>query len=86
MAPPGRSKRTEKLQLMLNLEELQMIEDWRFANRMPTRSAAVRELMRRGLTQEVERASNGTGISAHKFGIDPIDQRASNGRSKTAVG
>ncbi|MEQ8655431.1 MAG: hypothetical protein RIC87_23460 [Kiloniellales bacterium] len=86
MARSGQSKRTEKLQLMLNLEELQMIEDWRFANRMPTRSAAVRELMRRGLTQEVERASKGNGISVHKFGIDPDGRRARNGRSETAVG
>ena len=43
------SKRTEKLQLMLNDEELEVIENWRFDNRMPTRAAAIRELMRRGL-------------------------------------
>ncbi len=42
-------KRTEKLQLMLDLEELQAIDDWRFENRMPSRAAAIRELLRRGL-------------------------------------
>ncbi len=42
-------KRTEKLQLMLDVEELQAIDDWRFANRMPSRAAAIRELLRRGL-------------------------------------
>ncbi len=42
-------KRTEKLQLMLDPEELQAIDDWRFANRMPSRAAALRELIRRGL-------------------------------------
>ena len=43
------SKRTEKLQLMLNDEELKAIDDWRFANRLPSRAAAIRELLRRGL-------------------------------------
>jgi hypothetical protein len=43
------SKRTEKLQLMLNDEELRAIDDWRFAHRLPSRAAAIRELLRRGL-------------------------------------
>lgn len=42
-------KRTEKLQLMLDEAELEAIDDWRFAHRMPTRAAAIRELLRRGL-------------------------------------
>lgn len=42
-------KRTEKLQLMLDVEELQAIDDWRFENRLPSRAAAIRELIRRGL-------------------------------------
>lgn len=28
------------------------IDDWRFENRMPTRAAAIRELLRRGLASE----------------------------------
>jgi len=44
-----RAKRTEKLQLMLNEHELQIIEDWRFDNRMPSRAAAIRALVRKGL-------------------------------------
>jgi len=42
-------KRTEKLQLMLSYEELKTIDDWRFEYRLPTRAAAIRELLRRGL-------------------------------------
>ena len=42
-------KRTEKLQLMLGIDELQAIDDWRFENRLPSRAAAIRELIRRGL-------------------------------------
>ena len=45
-------KRTEKLQLMLDIEELTAIDDWRFENRLPSRAAAIRELIRRGLTSE----------------------------------
>ena len=47
-----RPKRTEKLQLMLDSEELQAIDDWRFENRMPSRAAAIRELIRRGLSTD----------------------------------
>ena len=42
-------KRTEKLQLMLDDDELKAIDDWRFDNRLPSRAAAIRELLRRGL-------------------------------------
>lgn len=45
-APP---KRTEKLQIMLDDQELKTIDDWRFENRLPSRAAAIRELIRRGL-------------------------------------
>jgi hypothetical protein len=42
-------ERPERLQIMLSAEELQALEDFRFENRMPSRAAAVRELLRRGL-------------------------------------
>lgn len=46
---PHSGKRTQKLQLMLSERELKVIDDWRFEYRMPTRAAAIRELLRRGL-------------------------------------
>lgn len=42
-------QRGERLQVMLEDGELKALEDFRFANRMPSRAAAVRELLRRGL-------------------------------------
>lgn len=45
-------RRTERLQLMLDDEELTRIDDWRFDNRIPTRAAAIRELIRRGMLYE----------------------------------
>jgi hypothetical protein len=44
--------RGERLQIMLTAEELAALDDWRFARRMPSRAAAVRELLKRGLAAE----------------------------------
>lgn len=44
--------RGERLQIMLTGDELAALDDWRFAQRMPSRAAAVRELLRRGLAAE----------------------------------
>jgi hypothetical protein len=44
--------RGERLQIMLTEEELKALDDWRFASRMPSRAAAVRELLKRGLAAE----------------------------------
>lgn len=41
--------RGERLQIMVDDEELGALEDFRFNNRMPSRAAAIRELLRRGL-------------------------------------
>ena len=44
--------RGERLQIMLTKEELEALDSWRFARRMPSRAAAVRELLKRGLATE----------------------------------
>ena len=44
--------RGERLQIMLTKEELTAVDTWRFGRRMPSRAAAVRELLRRGLSAE----------------------------------
>ncbi len=44
--------RGERLQIMLTGEELEALDDWRFSRRMPSRAAAVRELLKRGLAAE----------------------------------
>ncbi|MFA6139535.1 MAG: ribbon-helix-helix protein, CopG family [Hyphomicrobium sp.] len=45
--------RETRLQIMLDDEELAAIDDWRFQRRMPSRAAAIRELLRRGLQAEL---------------------------------
>jgi hypothetical protein len=60
--------RAERLQIMLTAEELGALDDWRFARRMPSRAAAVRELLKRGLAAEgVEVAEAGSKSS--DFGV-----------------
>ena len=44
--------RGERLQIMLTPEELKAIDNWRFERRMPSRAAAVRELLKRGLAAD----------------------------------
>ena len=44
--------RGERLQNMLTEAELKALDNWRFKRRMPSRAAAVRELLKRGLTAD----------------------------------
>lgn len=44
----GLSRET-RLQIMLSNEELEAIDDWRFRQRMPSRAAAIRQLLNAGL-------------------------------------
>jgi hypothetical protein len=50
--------RPERLQLMLHVGEIRAIDDWRFAHRMPSRAAAIRELLRLGLSVSGTGAAN----------------------------
>jgi hypothetical protein len=47
-----KSRRTVRLQVLVTKDELALIEDFRFRVRLPTHSAAVRELLRRGLASK----------------------------------
>lgn len=44
--------REQRLQIMLTDAELRALDDWRFTKRMPSRAAAIRELLKRGLAAE----------------------------------
>jgi hypothetical protein len=48
----GIRQRAERLQIMLGEDELDAIDDWRFARQMPSRASAIRELIKRGLGAE----------------------------------
>jgi hypothetical protein len=59
--------RGERLQIMLSPEELSVIDDFRFQHRMPTRAAAVRELLKLGLAANVTSAGN--GMKSSNYGV-----------------
>jgi hypothetical protein len=42
-------ERPERIQMMLSQAELAAIDNFRFEHRMPSRAAALREILRRGL-------------------------------------
>src|SRR5438874_13706902 len=44
--------RAERLQIMLDPDELAALDDFRFKRRMPSRASAIRELLKRGLAAE----------------------------------
>ena len=61
-------ERGERLQLMLSLRELAALDDFRFRNRMPSRAAAIREILRRGLGVNDGNPA-GTGSKSSDFGV-----------------
>jgi hypothetical protein len=67
--------RGERLQIMLSPEELSLIDDFRFAKRMPSRAATVRELFRRGLSAEGFHLAP-AGASSKEFGVNGKAVRA----------
>ena len=79
--------RGERLQIMLTPEELDALDNWRFARRMPSRAAAVRELLKRGLAAEGFDLAAG-GSKSQDFGVtgkstsSPSSERRSSGDGK----
>jgi hypothetical protein len=60
--------RPERLQIMLSPEESKAVDDFRAQSRMPSRAAAVRELLKRGLAAEgFEIAAR--GMKSQSFGV-----------------
>lgn len=59
--------RGERLQVMLSPEELAALDDFRFKHRMPTRAAAVREILKLGLTVAANDAA--AGMKSSNYGV-----------------
>ena len=60
--------RGERLQIMLTKDELEALDNWRFQKRMPSRAAAIRELLKRGLAAEGFNLVEG-GSRSQDFGV-----------------
>jgi hypothetical protein len=59
--------REERLQIMLSPQELEVIDNFRFLHRMPTRAAAVRELLKVGLASAG--VTPGDGSKSSNYGV-----------------
>ncbi len=70
---------------MLSPEELRAVGDFRFKHRMPTRAAAVRELLRHGLANVGAKIEN-AGIGSGEYGVikqpKRLERAATNETSK----
>jgi hypothetical protein len=60
--------RPERLQIMLDAEEVGAVDDFRFKKRMPSRASAVRELLKRGLAAEGFALAK-AGSKSSSFGV-----------------
>ena len=63
----GLSRET-RLQIMLSEEELAAIDDWRFKQRMPSRAAAIRQLLNIALRVQ-QKESQGKPMRSQDYGI-----------------
>jgi hypothetical protein len=64
----GELNRAERLQIMLTPAELKLVDNWRFSRRMPSRAAAIRELLKRGLVAEGFAVAE-DGLMSKDFGL-----------------
>lgn len=60
-------ERGERVQMMMAPEELAAIENFRFKHRIPSRAAALREILRRGLAAPGKVESD--GAKSRDFGV-----------------
>jgi hypothetical protein len=72
--------REERLQIMLSPEELKALDNFRFQHRMPSRAAAVRELLRQGLGVAGDVLDN-AGITSREYGVIKSPKQFGAGRS-----
>ncbi len=77
----GYRDREQRLQIMLDEDEFSAIDDFRFRFRLPSRAAAIRELLKRGLTSKQTGPVN-AGSRSKDFGVIETN----NGSSFTSDG
>lgn len=53
--------RDKRVPIMFSAEELEMIDDWRFANRIGTRAEAVRRLVTAGMVKNLKQMTDARG-------------------------
>src|SRR2546429_8736662 len=64
----AKPKRLTRLQVMLSADELTALDNFRFEKRMPSLAAAIREILRRGLSVNGFDLA-GKGLRSSEFGV-----------------
>jgi metal-responsive CopG/Arc/MetJ family transcriptional regulator len=72
--------REERVQIMLAPDELKAIDNFRFEHRIPTRAAAVRELLRHGLGAAGAVLEN-AGVKSSQYSV--VKPPRKSGRNET---
>ena len=78
MKKNGNLTRGVRLQIMMSPEELAVVDDFRFKQRMPSRAAAVRELFKLGLTVATQSPAALAGQKSTDFGV--LEATSNDGR------
>ncbi len=76
----GELTRAERLQIMLSDTELAAVDEWRFSRHMPSRAAAIRELLKRGLAAEGFITAD-QGSKSKQFGVVAEPAKSAKSRS-----
>ena len=72
--------RDERLQIMLSPDELKALDNFRFEHRMPSRAAAVRELLRHGIAS-VGAVLENAGVKSKDYGVLKAPKGVANTRN-----
>ena len=75
--------REERLQIMLSPQELEAVDDFRFAHRMPSRAAAIRELLRHGIAA-LGAVMENQGVKSSDYGVLKAPRGLGEARAKPA--
>jgi hypothetical protein len=79
----AKQKRLTRLQVMLSADELTALDNFRFEKRMPSLAAAIREILRRGLSVNGFDLA-GKGLHSNEFGVLESDGPG-DGSAATAI-
>src|SRR5437867_8817062 len=81
----AKQKRLTRLQVMLSADELSALDNFRFEKRMPSLAAAIREILRRGLSVNGFDLA-GKGLRSSEFGVlENNGRNSSSAAAKTGI-
>ena len=81
----AKQKRLTRLQVMLSADELTALDNFRFEKRMPSLAAAIREILRRGLSVNGFDLA-GKGLRSSEFGVlENNGRNSSSAAAKTGI-